>query len=43
MSEYKKKPQRKPKKDNLGAFMITDPEKAVRDVKKKESERKDDE
>jgi hypothetical protein len=43
MSEYKKKPKREAKKDNLGVFMVTDPDQAVRDVKKKEIEKEDDE
>ena len=42
MSEYKKKPKREPKKDNLGAFMVNDPDEAVKDVKDKESEKEDD-
>ena len=42
MSEFKKKPKREPKKDNLGFFMVTDPDQAVKDVKKKESEKEDD-
>jgi hypothetical protein len=43
MTEYKKKPVEKPSKKNLGVFMVTDTEKAIRDVKKKESEMEDDE
>ncbi len=43
MSQYKKKPTTGGKKDNLGIFMVTDPEKAVRDVKKKELEKEDEE
>ena len=42
MSEYKKKPKREAKKDNLGAFMVKDPDSAVKDVKKKESEEESD-
>lgn len=42
MSQYKKKPEGKPDKKNLGAFMVTDVEKALRDVKRKELEHKDD-
>ena len=43
MTEYKKKPKKVPKKDNLGHFMVNDPDKAVKDMKKKESEKDDDE
>jgi hypothetical protein len=43
MSQYKKKPERGGKKDNLGFFMVTDPEQAVRDVKKKEAEKEKEE
>jgi hypothetical protein len=42
MSDYKKKPKRKPKKDNLGVFMVNDVKKAVSDVKQKETEHEDD-
>ncbi len=42
MTEYPKKPKKKPKKDNLGAFMVNDPDKAVKDVKNKKSKKDDD-
>ena len=42
MTEYPKKPKRKPKKDNLGAFMVEDPDKAVKDVRGKKTKEEDD-
>lgn len=43
MSQFKKKPERKPDKKNLGFFMVNDVDKALRDVKRKEAEYEDDE
>jgi len=43
MTEIKPKPKKKSSKKNLGAFMVKDPEEALKDVKKKESEKETDE
>lgn len=43
MTEHKKHPKEEHSKKNLGIFMVTDPEKAVRDVKRKEAEKEDEE
>jgi hypothetical protein len=42
MTEYKKKPKDEHSKKNLGFFMVTDPEKAVRDVKRAEAEKEEE-